>query len=135
MCLEDKSINFSDLYFLYHLYETRCGNLYLVHNGIFSYVIKTISRLIVQGYDNEKQYIINKLNILKTVNHKFIVKMVTKFKNDNWYFYLMEYVNGIKLNEAIKFFPKIEENSNLLIDYVKFYSGIILLFLLFSNLW
>ena len=125
MCLEDKSINFCDLYFLYHLYETRCGNLYLVHNGIFLYVIKSISRLIVQGYDNEKQYIINKLNILKTVNHKFIVKMVTKFKNDNWYFYLMEYVNGIKLNEAIKFFPKIEENSNLLIDYVKFYSGII----------
>lgn len=125
MCLEDKSINFSDLYYLYPLYETRLGNLYLVHNGIFLYIIKSISKLIIQGYENEKQYIINKINILKTINHKFIVKMVTKFKNDNWYFLLMEYVTGIKLNEAIKFFPNSPTNSNLLIDYITFYSAII----------
>ena len=58
MCLEDKSINFSDLYFLRHLYETKCGNLYLVHNGVYLYVIKSISRLILQGYGDEKQYMI-----------------------------------------------------------------------------
>lgn len=51
--------------------------------------------------------------------------MVTKFKNDNWYFLLMEYVTGIKLNEAIKYFPNSLTNSNLLIDYITFYSAII----------
>ena len=125
MCLEDKSINFSDLYFLRHLYETKCGNLYLVHNGVYLYVIKSISRLILQGYGDEKQYMIKKTNLLKSINHKFIVKMVTKFKNDDWYFYLIEYVNGMKFNEAISLFPNFEENINLLIEHVKFYSGII----------
>ena len=125
MCLEDKSINFSDLYFLRHLYETKCGNLYLVHNGVYLYVIKSISRLILQGYGDEKQYMIKKTNLLKSINHKFIVKMVTKFKNDDWFFYLIEYVNGMKFNEAISLFPNFEENINLLIEHVKFYSGII----------
>ena len=125
MCLEDKSINFNDLYFLRHLYETKCGNLYLVHNGVYLYVIKSFSRLILQGYDDEKQYMTKKTSLLKSINHKFIVKMVTKFKNDDWYFYLMEYVNGIKFNEALNLFPKIDENINLLIEHVKFYSGII----------
>ena len=125
MCLEDKSINFSDLYFLRHLYETKCGNLYLVHNGVYLYVIKSISRLILQGYGDEKQYMIKKTNLLKSINHKFIVKMVTKFKNDDWFFYLIEYVNGMKFNEAINLFPNFDENINLLIKHVKFYSGII----------
>ena len=125
MCLEDKSITFRDLFFLSHLYETKCGNLYLVHNGIYLYVIKSFSRLILQGYDDEKQYIIKKTSLLKSINHKFIVKMVTKFKNDDWYFYLMEYVNGMKFNDALSLFPKIDEDFNLLIEHVKFYSGII----------
>ena len=120
ICLEDKSINFCDLYFVQNLNETKLGNLYLVHNGINLYAIKSISKIILQNQDNEKQYIINKINILKTINFKFIVKMVTKFKNDKWYFFLMEYVDGIKLNETIKFFHK---NKNLLIEYIKFYSA------------
>ena len=122
ICLEDKSINFCDLYFLHNLNETRLGNLYLVHNGISLYAIKSISKLILQGYNDEKQYINNKINILKIINHRFIVKMVNKFKNDNWYFFLMEYVNGVKLNEALKYFQK---SKNLLIEYIKFYSAII----------
>ena len=127
MCLEDKTINYSDLYYLYPLYETRLGNLYLVHNGIFLFVIKSISKLITRKYENEKQYIINKINILKSINYKFILKMVNKFKNDNWYFLLMEYVIGIKLNEAIKYFPNYQINLNLFIDYISFYSAIIFL--------
>ena len=124
MCLEDKSINFCDLYFLQNLNETRLGSLYLVHNGINLYAIKSISKLILQNQNNEKQYITNKINILKIINNKFIVKMVTKFKNDKWYFFLMEYINGIKLSEASKYFNK-NKNKNLLIEYIKFYSAII----------
>ena len=122
MSLEDKSINYGDLYYLQNLNETRLGNLYLVHNGIEIYALKSISKLILQGLNNEKQYITNKINILKLINHKFIVKTVKKFKNDKWYFFLMEYVNGIKLNEAIKYFRKYKNN---LIDYIKFYFAII----------
>ena len=122
MCLEDKSINFCDLYYLQNLNETRLGNLYLVHNGIEIYAIKSISKIIVQGFNNEKQYITNKINILKIINHKFIVKTINKFKNDKWYFFLMEYVNGIKLNEAFKYFHKCK---NILLDYIKFYFAII----------
>ena len=123
MCLEDKSINFCDLYYLQNLNETRLGNLYLVHNGIEIYAIKSISKIIVQGFNNEKQYITNKINILKIINHKFIVKTINKFKNDKWYFFLMEYVNGIKLNEAFKYFHKCK--NILFIDYIKFYFAII----------
>jgi cGMP-dependent protein kinase len=53
--------------------------------------------------------------------------MVTKFKNDNWYFLLMEYVTGIKLNDAIKYFPNIQMNFKLFNDYISFYSAIIFL--------
>jgi CRP-like cAMP-binding protein len=127
MYLEDKSINYCDLYYLFPLYETRLGNLYLVHNGIFLYAIKSISKLITQKYENEKQYIVNKINILKSINYRFIVRMVTKFKNDNWYFLLMEYVTGIKLNDAIKYFPNIQMNFKLFNDYISFYSAIIFL--------
>ena len=124
MCLEDKFINFSDLYFLENLNETRLGNLYLVHNGIYLYTIKSISKLIFNNLDNEKQYITNKLSVLKIINHKFIVKMVKKFKNDNFHFLLMEFVNGAKLNDAFTLFT---QNKNLLIEYLKFYSAIIFL--------
>ena len=123
ICLEDKSINICDLYYLKNIKETKMGNVYLVHNGICLYAIKSISKSILKRLDNEKLYSINKISTLKGINYKFISKMVNKFKNDKWYFILMEYSNGIKLNEAIKYFPK---NSNL-IEYIKFYSSIIFL--------
>ena len=124
MCLEDKSINFCDLYFLENLNETKLGNLYLVHNGIYLYAIKSVCKLIFNELENEKYYIMNKINILKIINHKFIIKMVSKFKNDKWYFFLMEFVNGIKLNDAFQYFIK---NKYILIEYLKFYSAIIFL--------
>ena len=121
--LEDKSFNLDDLYYLQNLEETRMGNLYLVHNGVYLYAIKSISKSILQRIDNEKSYSINKINILKSINYKFISKMINKFKNDKWYFILMQYSNGIKLSDAIKYFPK----NNNLIKYIKFYSSIIFL--------
>ena len=59
MCLEDKSILLSDLYYLAFLGKGKFGNVYLVHNGIFIYAIKVVSRNFIKNISKAWKYLQN----------------------------------------------------------------------------
>ena len=65
MCLEDKSILLSDLYFITSLGKGKFGNVYLVHNGIFIYAIKVVFRNFIKNISKAWKYLQNENNILK----------------------------------------------------------------------
>ena len=72
MTLEDYNLSLNDLYYLSYLGRGRFGNVCLVHNEIFFYVIKAISKLTVKRQKFGFKYILyekNKFNYLKLIKH------------------------------------------------------------------
>ena len=74
MCLEDKSISLSDLYYITTLGKGKFGEVYLVHNGIFIYAIKVVSRSFIRNKTKAANYLHNENNILKYLHNQFIIK-------------------------------------------------------------
>ena len=53
-----------------------------------------------------KQVLLNEINILKELNHPNIYKIIDVKANSNCYILLTEYVNGYNLTECMKIFKK-----------------------------
>ena len=124
MCLEDKSILLSDLYYLAFLGKGKFGNVYLVHNGIFIYAIKIVSRSFIKNTSKAWKYLQNENNILKLLNFQFIIKLVKTFKTKDFVFFLMEYSTGSQLDEVLDILT-----NRTTINMAKFYGGILFLIL------
>lgn len=99
--LEDNQINLSDLYYITFLGRGKYGNVCLVHNTSFIYAIKFIPKKIIEKQKSLAKYILSEKEILLSVNHPFVVKHVKALKNEQNIFYLMEYINGISLEEYL----------------------------------
>ena len=124
MCLEDKSILLGDLYYLSFLGKGKFGNVFLVHNGIFIYAIKVISRNFVDNINKGLKYLQNENNILKLLNFQFIIKLVKTFTTVDYYFFLMEYSTGSQLDVILDLL-----SSKKSTEIVKFYGGTLFLIL------
>ena len=124
MCLEDKSILLSDLYYLYFLGKGKFGNVYLVHNGIFIYAIKVVSRNFIKNISKAWKYLQNENNILRLLNFQFIIKLVKAFKTKDFVYFLMEYSTGSQLDEVLDILT-----NRTTINMAKFYGGILFLIL------
>jgi cGMP-dependent protein kinase len=124
MCLEDKSISLSDLYYITVLGKGKFGDVYLVHNGIFIYAIKVVSRSFIKNKTKAWNYLQNENNILKYLHYQFIIKLVKTFKTKYLVYFLMEYSTGSQLDKVLKII-----SDNMSINIVKFYGSLLFLIL------
>ena len=123
--LQDDDIKLNDLKFVKFLGKGKFGNVYLVHNNKNIYAIKAVSRITVNYQKILAQYFVNERRIMLKIDHPFIIKMVKTLKNENFCFFLIEYINGISLENQIKI--NIKQNKLNNIEETKFYSAQILL--------
>ena len=101
MTLEDYNLALNDLYYLSYLGRGRFGNVCLVHNEIFFYAIKAISKLTAERQKFGIKYILYEKNTLNCLDHPFILKLIKTLKNENWLFFLLEYITGINMSEYL----------------------------------
>ena len=99
MTLEDYTLSLNDLYYLSYFGRGRFGNVCLVHNEIFFYAIKAISKLTAERQKFGIKYILYEKNTLNHLDHPFILKLIKTLKNENWLFFLLEYITGINISE------------------------------------
>ncbi len=122
--LQDTSINLSDLYYIKSLGKGKFGTVTLVHNQKNKYAIKAIPKKIVEKQKILSKYILNERNIMLSLDHPFIVKMVKTMKNNNFCFFLLEYINGKNLDEYLS--TRLMKKN---LKETQFYSGSIILIL------
>ena len=122
--LQDLSINLSDLYYIKFLGKGKFGNVSLVHNQKNKYAIKAISKKIIEKKKILSKYILNEKRIMLSIDHPFIVKMVKTMKNNNYCFFLLEYINGKNLEEYLS--TRLMKKN---IKETQFFSGSIILIL------
>ena len=96
----ESDISLNDLYYLSYLGRGKFGNVCLVHNEIFFYAIKSISKCFVEQ-KFEIKYLFFEKNTLSLMDHPFILKLIKTLKNENWLFFLTEYIPGINMGEYL----------------------------------
>ena len=121
ICLEDFEIFPSALYYLSTLYKGNNSNIYLAHNKISLYVIKAIYvGDISKGKISDKMVkkLVNEKKISKRLNHPFLIHYVKTLKNNQWCFFIEEYIHGITLQEYIEMCKPYHDDT-----LIKFYSA------------
>lgn len=99
--LEIHEIALSDLYYISYLGRGRFGNVILVHNKIFFYAVKAVSRIAAEKEKNGIKYLINEKKTMKSIDHPFIIKLVKTLKSENWCFLLQEYISGKNFSDYL----------------------------------
>ena len=118
----ESDISLNDLYYLSYLGRGRFGNVCLTHNEIFFYAIKAISKSFAEKQKFGVKYLFYEKNTLFSMDHPFILKLIKTLKNENWLFFLMEYISGINLGEYLE-----TKNNKRNLFETKFYAASILL--------
>ena len=124
LALKESDIDLVDLHYIKFLGKGKFGTVSLVHNKKNIYAIKAISRKSVEREKILAKYFVNERRIMLGLDHPFIIKMVKSIKNDHFCFLLMEFINGINLDQYLS---KRESKQN--IYETQFYTGSILLML------
>ena len=107
LCLEDTEIFPKDLYYIATLHKGPTSNIYLVHNKIYVYIMKAIY---IQTFYQSSAFeggkpvrnVLNEKDASKILDNPFLMKYVKTLKNDNWCFFISEFINGILLSEYIR---------------------------------
>ena len=106
LCLEDIEIFPKNLYYIATLHTGTLSNIYLVHNKIYVYIMKSIYiQTFYQASAFEGKAVRNVLNekdASKVLDNPFLIKYVKTLKNQNWCFFVSEFINGILLSEYIR---------------------------------
>ena len=101
--LQDESVQLNQLIFYKSLGQGSYGNVSLVKNekNNYFYAIKNISNKQIL-YSKLHKNIELERNILLKVDHPFIVKLVKTLKDDNYIYYLMDYIKGKELFDVLR---------------------------------
>ena len=101
--MQDESVQLNQLTFYKSLGQRSYGNVSLVKSekNKYFYAIKNISNKQIL-YSKLHQNIELERNILLKVDHPFIVKLVKTLKDDNYIYYLMDYIKGKELFDVIR---------------------------------
>lgn len=124
LVFQNTDIQLNDLYYLKFLGKGKFGSVSLVHNKKNLYAIKAISIKMVEREKMLWKYFVNERNIMLSLDHPFIVKMVKSLRNKDYCFILMEYINQVNLDEHLSK----RKNKNNAYE-TQFYVGSILLML------
>ena len=125
LSLQDDNISLDNLKYIKFLGKGKFGNVYLVHNNKNVYAIKAVSRISVNKQKILAHYFVNERRIMLTIDHPFIVKMVKTLKNDYFCFFLIEYINGISLEDYLR--KNIQLSKIYNIEETKFYIASLLI--------
>lgn len=126
--LLNSDIQLFELYYIDKLGKGKFGDVYLVHNTMCLYALKTVSRLKVEKHKYLSKYYLAEKRISMILDYPFIVKCVKTFKDDELCYFLIEFVNGLNLNSYLNLI-----NSPLSLYDSKFYVAILLLILDYLN--
>lgn len=118
MCLEESNILLNDLYYLSYLGRGRFGNVCLVHNEVSFYALKAISKSFSEKQKFGIKYLFSEKKTMNSLDHPFIIKLVKTFKNDNWCFFLQEFISGNNMSEYLEF-----RKSKRNINEIRFYAA------------
>jgi cGMP-dependent protein kinase len=99
--LRDSSLEINQFYYVSYLGKGKFGSVCLVHNKKSFYAIKSINRRHAEVKASLSSYVIAEKEILQSLNHPFIVKIVKTLKSDYWFFYVLEYIHGITFEEYL----------------------------------
>ena len=124
IALRDNSIQLNELFFFKFLGKGKFGNVNLVHNKKNIYAIKSVSRSKVNKERILGKYLLNERKIMLTLDHPFIVKLIKTLKNKNFCFFLIEYINGINLDDYLNQKEKFKD-----VEECKFYVASLILVL------
>lgn len=91
----------NDLYYVAKLGEGKFGHVSLVHDCKNIYAIKAVNKLLAQRKKMLTKYFIKERNILLSIDYPFIIKLVKTFQNQDYVFYLMEYVKGSEMSSFL----------------------------------
>ena len=98
----NSSFNLDDLYFVRELDKSK---VCLVHDKKNIYAAKTI---IIKNARQQKllKYYIEEKNILLSLNHPFISKLINTFKTNHHLYFILEYINGLTISSYCRLRPK-----------------------------
>lgn len=100
--LQDTSVLLKELYYIKFLGKGKFGNVSLVHNKKNLYAIKAISRKQVENSKNLAKYFLSEKAIMQSIDHPFILRFVKSLKNENFCFFLIEFINGDNLDKYLR---------------------------------
>ena len=100
--LQDDKVQLQDLIFIKNLGKGSYGNVTMVENvkNKFFYAIKNISNKQILYCKLTKNIDLER-SILLQIDHPFIVKLVKTLKDNNYIYYLMEYIKGKELFDVL----------------------------------
>ena len=94
--------NLENLYYVKSLGEGKFGTVSLVHNEKHLYAIKAVNRKSAEQQKILIKYFLKERHILLKLDHPLVVKLVKTMKNEEYIFYLMEFVNGMVLSKYLE---------------------------------
>ena len=120
--LEDNTIELKDLDNVKELGSGNFGSVNLVRNkkNKFLYAIKALNLEQVK-IENLEECVEVEKDVLLKIDHPFIMKMVKYLKNDNYIFFINEYIKGKELWEVIRDIGLLNK------EQTQYYGGSILL--------
>ena len=124
IALQDTEVSLESLHYIKFLGKGKFGSVSLVHNKKNIYAIKAISRMSVEKEKILAKYFVNEKKIMLSLDHPFIVRMVKSMKNQHYCFLLIEFINGINLDQYLS-----NRDYKQNIYETQFYIGSILLML------
>ncbi|MBQ4202254.1 MAG: protein kinase [Thermoguttaceae bacterium] len=98
---EGYNLTLDDLYYAKGLGQGKFGKVSLVHNKKHFFAIKAVNRKAAEKQKILIKYFIQERNILLTLEHPFIMKLLKTFKTENNIFFLLEYIKGRGLNKYL----------------------------------
>jgi cGMP-dependent protein kinase len=98
---DDFLTELADLHYIKTLGEGKFGYVTLVQNDKNIYALKAVRKRAVDKQKILINYLKKEKAILLSLDHQFIVKLVKTMKNEEFVFFLMEYVNGISLSKYL----------------------------------
>lgn len=106
------------------------GEVGLVHNGKNLYAIKAVNKKLIEKQAMLIKYFLDERSILLSLDHPFIMKLVKTLKNQDYVFFLTEFISGIVLSKHISS-KKDSKLRNK--EEVQFYVAILLIIVDYLN--
>ena len=128
--MDNFNLTLDHLFYIKTLGKGKFGNVSLVHNKKNLFAIKAVDRKLA---DKKKRLIkcyIQERNILLTIDHPFIMKLVKTLKTENYIFFLSEYIAGQTFS---KYLSKRTQNQIRNIQDTKFYIATLLIIIDYLN--